>query len=124
MNLSEIREIRNRIHWGMTPMSYASGINDVTIASKEDIDAVHERLKERAGYYFYIDVWNCAASLHIMKNNADGSATSEAAEGIDIPEDMISAALEDQGGMINLSGHYAISDEIEKFLRGRLDESG
>jgi len=115
MNISEIQ--KSRIHWGMTPMSYAEGIDGVFIKDKEGLDRLRDMLKERAGYYFYIDVWNCNASLHIMKNAVDGTATSEAVEGIDIPDEMLNAAINEQGGMINLSGHYAIGDEIEKLLR-------
>ena len=73
-------------------------------------------LKERAGYYFYIDVWNCRARLCIMHDLETGSATSESVD-IDMPDEMLMNAVYEQGGAINWSGHYAINDEIRERLQ-------
>ena len=116
MNLDDIRKIRDQIHWQMTPQSSMAGIDGATITSKEDLDRVHALLKERAGYYFYIDVWNCRARLCIMHALETGSATSESVD-IDMPDEMLMEAIYDQGGAVNLSEHYAISDEIRKRLQ-------
>ena len=118
MNLDDIRKIKDQIHWNMTPQSSMAGIDGVTITSKEGFDRIHALLEERAGYYFYIDVWNLHARLCIMHHKEDGSATSEAVD-IDIPDldEMIGEAIYEQGGAINLSGHYAISDEIRMHLQ-------
>ena len=107
MNLDDIRKIKDRIHLDMTPQSSMAGIDGVTIASKEDLDRINQLLKDRAGYYFYID---CRAQLHIMHTLETGSATSEAVD-IDIPDEMVMDVIHEQGGAVNLSGHYAISDD-------------
>lgn len=116
MNTDDIRKIRDQIHWDMTPQSSMAGIDGATITSKEDLDRINQLLKDRAGYYFYIDVWNCRAQLHIMHTLETGSATSGAVE-IDIPDEMIMEAIHEQDGAINWSGHYAISDEIRERLQ-------
>ena len=59
---------------------------------EEDLDRTNQLLKDRAGYYFYIDVWNCRAQLHIMHTLETGSAIPESVE-IDIPDEMIMEAI-------------------------------
>jgi len=92
MNLDDIRNIMDQIHLDMTPQSSMAGIDGVTITSKEDLDRTNQLLKDRAGYYFYIDVWNCRAQLHIMHTLETGSAIPESVE-IDIPDEMIMEAI-------------------------------
>ncbi|NIA09614.1 MAG: hypothetical protein GWP10_07770 [Nitrospiraceae bacterium] len=116
MNMDDIRKIGDQIHRDMTPQSSMAGIDGATITSKEDLDRINQLLKDRAGYYFYIDVWNCRAQLHIMHTRETGNATSGAVE-IDIPDEMIMDAIHEQGGAINWSGHYAISDGIRERLQ-------
>jgi len=36
---------------------------------------------------------------------------------IDMPDEMLMEAIYEQGGAINWSGHYAISDEMRKRLQ-------
>ena len=107
--------IKKGIRWDLTPE--LSAINEM-IESQEDLDRVNKRIKEQAGYYFYIDIWNCSPSLAIGENDETGGGSSHIIEDPPITEEEMVAAVEDAGGAINMSGWYPISQEVEDRLKG------
>ena len=102
MNFKQLQEITDQIRWNATPESQVAGIDGTSIATKEDFEQIKKALGERAGYYFYIDVWNCAATLHIAHDTADGKTVSEPVE-VNIPDNLLDVAVYAQGGSINRS---------------------
>jgi len=116
MNFKALQKIADQIRWDATPASQATGIDNVSIATKEDFEQIKRTLAHRSGYYFYIDVWNCNATLCIAHDTADGKTVSEPVE-VSIPDNLLDVAVYAQGGAINLSGWYAINDEIRHYLQ-------
>lgn len=79
-----------------------------------------EKFGNRA--YPFIEVYNFHASLSWMCLDENGSRSSiirfaeEDQKQMGITEKMLLDAIEDQGGAIDTSGHYAISKEIKQKL--------
>ncbi len=104
------------LHWDLTPEQI---FQPRMIRSKEDIERLDELHIEQAGFYFYVDVWNCSASLALMHVKTDGSMNSER---IDYPdEDELIQAIEEAGGAINMSGHYPLSEKLKTNLMNLLE---
>ena len=116
MKLSEIRnnpEILANLRWDLTPQS--ASITGYTLTSQADFDRLNELLAQKAGYYFYVDVWNCQARLVLMHNYANGNGQAEVIEDYDNVE-----LLESSVDCITCSGHYPITVELEDDLRKKL----
>lgn len=116
MKLSEIRnnpEILANLRWDLTPQS--ASITGYTLTSQADFDRLNELLAKKAGYYFYVDVWNCQARLVLMHNYANGNGQAEVIEDYDNVE-----LLEDAVDCITCSGHYPITAELEDDLRRKI----
>src|SRR5690554_2885193 len=116
MKLSEIRnnpEILANLRWDLTPQS--ASITGYTLTSQADFDRLNELLAQKAGYYFYVDVWNCQARLVLMRNYANGNGRAEVIEDYDNVE-----LLEASVDCITCSGHYPITTELEDDLRRKI----
>ena len=108
---------RRNILWDLSPQDAA--FKGVEIKDEEDIKKVKKVLEERVGrFYFYISVWNCQASLMLAEEKPDWSVTSTEIEGV--PNNLLEDAVYEQGGALNISGQYAISEEIEDWLRKKV----
>jgi len=116
MKLEELKG--KRIVWDATPQSEGGTIE---IRGQEEYDRFIQRLKERAGYYFYVNVWNCTAKLAVMHQRGDGSATSDFVETDIVTDDDLVDAIEQAGGAINISGQYPASMTILKKLKAALE---
>ena len=68
--IQENREIMQGLRWDLTPQT--GNISGYVITCQEDLTRLNKMLAEKAGYYFYVDVWNCQARLALMYNNPDG----------------------------------------------------
>lgn len=104
--------ILQHLHWDLTPEQV---FTPRAIQSKEDFELLDKVHKEQAGFYFYIDVWNCKASLALMHVKPDGSMTSERLS--EFPEEALIEAIQEAGGAINMSGHYPINAWVKKMIR-------
>jgi hypothetical protein len=106
-----------KIRWDLTPQKYIEGLNAVEIKSQEDIEKLNRLFRERAGKFFYIDVWNCTPRLFIMDNDEEGVGMAEIVEQDIITVDEMIEAVEEAGGSITISGHYPINKKIEEKLK-------
>jgi len=104
-------EIVKNIRWDLTPEKVFA---PRTVQTQDDIERLHKDQTEQAGYYFYIDVWNCQARLALMHVRANGSMTSEIIS--EFPEKPLREAIEEHGGAINISGHYPINAWVKKLI--------
>jgi hypothetical protein len=124
MRLSEIKsnkEITSKLRWDLTPQTASvSSDGSYAINNQADMDRLTKLLAEKAGYYFYVDVWNCQARLALMYNNAEGGGRSEIITDFDSP--LLAKAVEEAGGWINQSGHYQLSDRLTKLLKKKLGQ--
>lgn len=114
MTLEDLRnrpEIVKDIRWDITPEKV---FTPQTIQTQEDIERLERENREQAGYYFYVDVWNCRAFLALMHVKQDGSMTSERIS--EFPEEALNEAVEEAGGAINISGHYPINAWVKKMI--------
>jgi hypothetical protein len=120
MNLKNMLEQKGiqpqEIRWDLTPKTaHISGI----VASQEDWNRLEKEAEARVGYYFFISVWDCQASLMLMKN--EKYSATPVCEVKEIPNRMLLKAIEEVG-MINMSGNYPINGngEIEAWLKKKL----
>ena len=122
MKLEEVKnnpEIMSQLRWDLTPQTASIGDHgSYEITCQGDIDRINQMLAEKAGYYFYVDVWNCQAHLAIMRNKAEGSGTMHRIEDFDSP--LLEKAVYQAGGMINLSGWYPLSNRLKTLLQKKL----
>ena len=116
MKLEEL--VGKKILWDATPQSE---MGMVEIHGQADYDRYMQRVKERAGYYFFVNVWNCRASLQVMLQREDGSARSEVIETKIVTDNDLYNAIDATGGAINISGHYPASEKILTKLRKKLE---
>ncbi len=120
-----LEDIRNNpaimlhLRWDLTPEQV---FTPRMIQSKEDFEALNKLHKEQVGFYFYVDVWNCNASLALMHVKPDASMTSERIEITEELEDELIQAIEEAGGAINMSGHYPLSEKLKTSLMILLEE--
>ena len=119
MKLEEIKnnpEIMSQLRWDLTPQT-ANIPEGYIITKQEDLERLNKLLAEKAGYYFYIDVWNCQAHLAIMQNHATGSATMHSIEDFESP--LLEKAVEAVGS-ITTSGWYPLNKRLETLLKKKL----
>ena len=73
--------------------------------------------------YPFVDCWDFKTALAFMVYSEDGKKlsverfTEEDQEKLGISKSMLLGAIDMAGGMINLSGHYPISEAIKNKLR-------
>ncbi len=109
-------ELKQRILWNMTPEENFSGVAE--IKSQEDLERIRRDNEARAGYYFFVDVWNFSPRLCLMENRPDGSCGVVGI--VEAPESMLTRAIEEAGGAINRSGHYPINRQVRNWLMKKL----
>lgn len=120
MKFEEIKnnpEILVNLRWDLTPQT--AGIpNGYTITCQADFDNLNAILQERAGYYFYVDVWDCQAALALMHNKADGNGVAERITDFDSP--YLEKAVYKAGGSITRSGWYPITPQLQTLIKRKL----
>jgi hypothetical protein len=119
MDIQELRKIEDNIHWDMTPQSYNEGINGVSVNTKEEMDIIKSILKDRAGYFFFINVSNMTPRLCIMYNDENGTGKVFDID-VEINDEMLYDAIDKQDGAINISGMYAIDRTIRDHLKSKI----
>lgn len=119
MKLQDVKnnpEILEKLRWDLTPQT--ANVSSFQVNNEEDMDRFKALLAQKAGYYFYVDVWNCKARLALMHNLPDGGGKSEAIT--DFHSVLLEKAVEAAGGMINMSAWYPLSRSLERALKKRL----
>ena len=106
--------IQKKIRWDLTPEMAAI---DEVIRSQDDIDRISKRIKDQAGFYFYVDVWSCSAFLAICENKINGGCIAQVIDDAPLTEEDLVGAVDDAGGFINMSGWYPISSGIERKIK-------
>ena len=106
--------IKKGIRWEANPA--LSAINE-EIRTREDMGRNNKRLKEQAGYYFFIEVLGCFSSLAICECDEQGVVRPYLIEDPPLTAEEMADAVEDAGGGINRSGWYPISPQVEDKLR-------
>ncbi len=92
------------------------------IKTQGDLERIQEKVRSMAGAYFYIDVWNCQVQLSLMELNENGTGRSERIGQVLITDQELEQAIRAQGGMINLSGHYALPLSLQERIRTYLEQ--
>ena len=121
MKLEEIKnnpEIMNQLRWDLTPQNSGFPNGSYEVNNQADVDAMNKLLAEKAGYYFYIDVWNCQAHLAIMHNRKEGNGTMHTIEDFESP--LLEKAVEAIGS-ITTSGWYPLSKRLTGLLKKKLE---
>lgn len=70
-------------------------------------------------YFFYINVWNCRATLSLAHRQAGGGSIETVAE-MEPPEDLLEVAVEEAGGWLNRSGWYPLNPELTEWVKKAL----
>ena len=121
MKFEEVKnnpEIMSHLRWDLTPQTAnPSSTGEFTVSNQADLDRLNKLLAEKAGYIFYVDVWNCQAHLGLMHNRASGSGTMHQITDFESP--LLEKAVEDVG-CITTSGWYPLSKRLETLLKKKL----
>ena len=120
MKLEEIKnnpEIMSHLRWDLTPQNSGFPNGSYKVNKQADIDTMNKLLAEKAGYYFYVNVWSCQAKLALMQNTATGAGTMHTIEDFQSP--LLEKAVEDVGS-ISTSGWYPLSKRLKTVLQNRL----
>jgi len=118
MKLQDCRD--KKLRWDLTPQTANPPIE---IRTQEDLRRAVEITRSHAGAYFYINVWNCQAPLALMELDEKGNGQSWIIKQTIISDDELEEAVWDQGGAINLSGHYALPTYLQERIRNLLEEA-
>ncbi len=119
MKLEEVKtnaEIMRQLRWDLTPQN--ANISGFSISCQADLDRLNKLLEEKAGYYLYVDVWNCQAHLALMENRANGGGKSERITDFESP--LLEKAVYQVGGSITTSGWYPLSKALATLLKRKL----
>jgi len=118
MKFEEVKnnpEIMSQLRWDLTPQN--ANLSGYEINNQADLERLNKLLAEKAGYYFYVDVWNCQAHLALMQNRKEGSGTMHQITDFNSP--LLEKAVEAIGS-ITTSGWYPLSKRLETLLKKKL----
>jgi len=113
-----IKEKKIRIKFDLTPQA-SDGLLEAIIGSQQNLALLNELASARKGCYFYIDVWDSQATLHLMKNDKFSSEDIGVVK--EIPNELLVEAVEEQGAL-NISGEYVINAKIKRWLKKQLSD--
>ena len=119
--IEKVKSGEIKLRWDLTPQRYTERISGVEMSSQKDIEEMYQRIEEKTGCYFYVDVWDMRAQLFLACNNEKGNGKAEVVEGAPVSNDILVQAIEEAGGAINRSGWYPINDKIKKILKKALE---
>jgi len=111
---------REKIDWKKDPQD-SFGTREIT--SQEGLEEYQRKSEETDEYYFYVDVWNIKARLGVMHDEG-ATAKSEVVdeEEYGLTKEELEDAVESQGGTINMSGHYALTQKLKEKVKSELEE--
>ena len=116
MKIDEIKnnpEILSKLRFELSPQDVK--LSGYQIKSQKDIDELNKRIKDKAGYFFFIDVYKGRANLALMHNTEDGSGNIKMITDFD-DELLLWKAVEEAGGGKNKSGWYPINIKLKEAL--------
>lgn len=112
------KELLEKINWDMKPRPKVQrSVNE----TEEQMGDLSRQLREREGFYFYIEVIYGQAVVFLYENYPDGSGRY-IAEITDVPQDMLKKAVEESGGSLDQHGKYPLNEDIKNWLRSKLSE--
>lgn len=115
-DIKKDREIQSKIDWDMKPRPKVQRTVNET---EEQMGDVSKSLQAREGVYFYIEVIHGQAVVFLYQNYPDGSG-KYLAEITDVPQEMLSEAVNEAGGSVNQHGKYPLNDAVREWLRKEL----
>ena len=121
MKLEEIKnnkEIMSQLRWDITPQSAILTPEESTISSHTDLDRINGAMVDKAGAYFYVDVWNRSVRLALMIQDVWGGGRSIFIEKFDSP--LLEESIYDYGGAVNISERYPINKDLEEEIKKKL----
>jgi hypothetical protein len=108
-----------RLRWDLTPQTASVGENGTFVVnSQEDLERFKQLRAEKAGSYFYVDVWNCQARLALMTQDALGNGKIEVVSDFHSP--LLEKAVYQAGGCITTSGWYPLNKQLISLLKRKL----
>jgi hypothetical protein len=123
MKLEEIKnnpEIMNQLRWDLNPQTAGFPPERTSInTTQEELDHLNASMIDKAGAYFYVDVWNCAAKLAIMIQDVFGNRRIFKIEKFDSP--LLEESIYEYGGAMDISDMYPINSDLEKEIKKKLD---
>lgn len=112
------KELLEKINWDMKPRPKVQrSVNE----TEEQMGDLSRQLREREGFYFYIEVIYGQAVVFLYENYPDGSGRY-IAEITNVPQDMLKKAVEESGGSLDQHGKYPLNEDIKNWLRSKLSE--
>ncbi len=110
------KELLEKINWEMKPRPRVQrSVNE----TEQQMGDLSRQLREREGFYFYIEVIYGQAVVFLYENYPDGSG-KYIAEITDVPQEMLKKAVEESGGSLEQHGKYPLNDEVKNWLRKEL----
>jgi hypothetical protein len=104
---------------------------DETLKSKTPCSIPMAATSIFKGYEFEVDVWNCAARLLVFRAERSGGSEKRKYFDLDFKnketrqrlDELVEGSVYAAGGMINRSGIYPLSDELEAFIETGFGET-
>lgn len=115
-DIKKDREIQSKIDWDMKPRPKVQRTANET---EEQMGDVSKSLQAREGVYFYIEVIHGQAVVFLYQNYPDGSG-KHLAEITDVPQEMLSEAVNEAGGSVNQHGKYPLNNAVKEWLKNEL----
>ena len=117
-DIKDDKELLEKINWDMKPRPKVQrSVNE----TEQQMGDLSRQLREREGFYFYIEVIYGQAVVFLYENYPDGSG-KYIAEITDVPQDMLNKAVEEAGGSLEQHGKYPLNEDIKNWLRNKLSE--
>ena len=120
MKLEELRKDKDlmmQLRWDLNPQN--AGVPfERTDSSQADLDALSEVMIDKAGAYFYVDVWNRSVRLALRIQDVWGEGRSVFIEKFDSP--LLEESIFECGGEVNVSDWYPINKDLEEEIKKKL----
>jgi hypothetical protein len=107
-----------KIRWDLNPQNVV--VFDKA-RSENDLDQMKKKIREQAGFFFYIDVYEPYPRLVIAESDENGGVKHHMIEDPPITKEIMIRAIENFTGDLKMPGCYPIDDEIEEKLMAELD---
>jgi len=121
VRLEEIKydkDLMAQLRWDLNPQNAGVPFERAVDSSQAELEALSEVMIDKAGAYFYVDVWNRSVRLALRVQDVWGEGRSVFVEKFDSP--LLEESVFECGGAVNVSDWYPINKDLEEEIKKKL----
>jgi hypothetical protein len=112
------KDLMTQLRWDLKPQNAGVPFEKNVDSSQAELDILNETMIDKAGAYFYVDVWNRSVRLALRIQDVWGEGRSVFIEKFDSP--LLEESIFECGGEVNVSDWYPINKDLEEEIKKKL----